>query len=184
MPSLPAIFIDRDGVINRNRPDYVKSWAEFAFLPGSLDALCQLAGLNWPIIVISNQSAIGRGLVTAEAVAEVNARLVAEVQRAGGRLDGVYICPHLPDAGCDCRKPRPGLLHQAALALDLDLASSYLIGDAESDILAALAVCAQPILVLTGRGQSQRPRLSGLEGTFQVFQDLPEAVSWIASREL
>ena len=184
MPAKPAIFVDRDGVINANRPDYVKSWAEFEFLPGSLQALVELAGLGWPLVVISNQSAIGRGLVTAERVAEINARMVAAIEAAGGRVDGVYICPHRPDEGCGCRKPLPGMLQQAAQELGLDLACSYLIGDAESDILAGLAVCAQPILVLTGRGPAQRLRLGGLEGIFQVCSDLAEAVSWIASREL
>ena len=183
MSAIPAIFIDRDGVINANRPDYVKSWEEFEFLPGSLEALVQITALNWPVVVISNQSAIGRGLVSASSVAEINTRLCLEVEQAGGRIAAVYICPHRPDDGCDCRKPRPGLLHQAALALDLDLSRSYLIGDAESDILAALAVCAQPILVLSGRGEAQRPRLAGLEGTFQVFNDLSEAAQWILGRE-
>ena len=83
---MPAIFIDRDGVINENRVDHVKSWAEFSFLPGSLEAMCRLAGLGLPVVVISNQSAIGRGLVRAETVAEINARMVAEVRQAGGRV--------------------------------------------------------------------------------------------------
>lgn len=181
---MAAIFIDRDGVINANRPDYVKSWAEFEFLPGSREALVGLSGLGWPVVVISNQSAIGRGLVSAETVAEINARMVAEIEQAGGRVDGVYICPHHPDEGCVCRKPRPGLLMDAALELGLDLGCSYLVGDAESDILAALAVGVQPVLVLSGRGRVQRPRLAGWEGMFQVVEDLTEAVEWIMSREL
>jgi D-glycero-D-manno-heptose 1,7-bisphosphate phosphatase len=180
----PAIFIDRDGVINANRADYVKSWAEFEFLPGSREALVGLSGLGWPVVVISNQSAIGRGLVSAATVAEINARMVAEIEQAGGRVDGVYICPHHPDEGCACRKPQPGLLMDAALELGLDLGCSYVIGDAESDILAGLAVGAQPILVLSGRGREQRPRLAGWEGMFQVVEDLTEAVEWIVSREL
>jgi D-glycero-D-manno-heptose 1,7-bisphosphate phosphatase len=181
---MAAIFIDRDGVINANRPDYVKSWAEFEFLPGSREALVGLSGLGWPVVVISNQSAIGRGLVSAETVAEINARMVAEIEQAGGRVDGVYICPHHPDEGCVCRKPRPGLLMDAALELGLDLGCSYLVGDAESDILAALAVGVQPVLVLSGRGRVQLPRLAGWEGMFQVVEDLTEAVEWIMSREL
>jgi D-glycero-D-manno-heptose 1,7-bisphosphate phosphatase len=184
MSAIPAIFIDRDGVINANLPGYVKAWGEFEFLPGSLEALAQITALNWPVVVISNQSAIGRGLIAGEAVDHINARMVAAVEEAGGHIAGVYICPHRPDETCACRKPQPGLLHQAACELDLDLARSYLIGDAESDVLAALAVCAQPILVLTGRGKEQRALLAGLEGTFQVCQDLIEAVTWIASREL
>ena len=179
----PAIFLDRDGVINANRPDYVKSWAEFAFLPGSLSALVELACLGWPLVVISNQSAIGRGLLSAETAAAINTRLLAEVRAAGGRIDGIYICPHRPDEGCACRKPAPGLLLQAAEELGLDLAHSYLVGDAESDILAALRVGAQPVLVLSGRGRAQRPQLAGLEAKFTVVADLPAAVTWISSRE-
>jgi D-glycero-D-manno-heptose 1,7-bisphosphate phosphatase len=181
--SLPAIFIDRDGVINRNRHDYVKSWAEFTFLPCSLEALCLLGGLDWPVVIISNQSAIGRGLVAAETVAEINLRMVAEIHRAGGRINGVYVCPHRPDERCACRKPRPGLLQQASRELGLAMQRSYLIGDAESDILAAVAVSAQPILVLSGRGREQRERLADFEGLFQVFTDLSEAASWIVSKE-
>ncbi len=181
--SFPAIFIDRDGVINLNRPEYVKSWDEFTFLPGSLDALCLLGQLGWPVVIISNQSAIGRGLVAAETVAEINNRLVEQVEHAGGRIDGVYVCPHHPDEGCSCRKPRPGLLQQAARELGLDLQRSYLIGDAESDILAAKAVSARPILVLSGRGMDQQKTLVGFEGMIQVFHDLREAVAWIVSKE-
>jgi len=184
MPELlPAIFIDRDGVINFNRSDYVKSWEEFTFLPGSLDALRLLGELGWPVVIISNQSAIGRGLVAAETVAMINARLVEQVKHAGGRIDRVYVCPHRPDEGCTCRKPSPGLLQQASRELGLDLQRSYLIGDAESDILVAKAVSAQPILVLSGRGIEQRKKLVGLEGMFQAFQDLSEAAAWIVSKE-
>lgn len=180
---LPAIFIDRDGVVNHNRSDYVKSCEEFDFLPGSMDALCLLGRLGWPIVIVSNQSAIGRGLVAAETVTRITTYLVEQVRRAGGHIDGVYVCPHHPDEGCDCRKPRPGLLQQASRELGVDLQCSYLIGDAESDILAALAVSAQPILVLSGRGCEQRQRLAGFEGMFQVFDDLREAASWIVSKE-
>ena len=183
MPFHPAIFLDRDGVINANRPDYVKSWAEFAFLPGSLTALVELGHLGWPVVVISNQSAIGRGLLSADSAAAINDCLLAEVRATGGRIDGVYVCPHRPDEGCACRKPQPGLLLQAAEELGLDLARSYLIGDAESDILAALRVGAQPLLVLTGRGQAQCQRMSSLEGMFTIVEDLHAAVTWISSRE-
>jgi len=180
---LPAIFIDRDGVINLNRPDYVKSWEEFSFLPGSLDALRLLGELGWPVVIISNQSAIGRDLVAAETVAMINTHLVEAVTQSGGRIDGVYICPHRPEEGCACRKPRPGLLQQASCELGLDLARSYLVGDASSDVLAALAVAVQPILVLTGRGKEQRKGLAGFEGMFKVFLDLSEAAAWIVSKE-
>ncbi len=175
-----AIFLDRDGVINRNRAEHVKSWGEFCFLSGALDALRQLATLAWPVVVVSNQSAIGRGLVNHHTVDRINARMVASVCGAGGRIDDVLYCPHRPDEGCDCREPQPGLLLAAADRLGLDLARSFLIGDAESDVLAAHAVGCQPVLVTTGRGVEQIILLQqhGVDG-FHVAEDLSEAVRWI-----
>jgi D-glycero-D-manno-heptose 1,7-bisphosphate phosphatase len=176
----PAIFLDRDGVINENRPDHVKSWEEFAFLPGALEALRALAGLGWPVIVISNQAIINRGLATRQTVDEINARMTAAIRDAGGRIDGVFYCPHRTDDGCDCRKPRPGLLFKAAADHGLDLARSFLVGDAESDVLAAQAAGCQAILVLTGRGAEQLACLQthGVDG-FYVADDLAAAVKWI-----
>jgi len=176
----PAIFLDRDGVINANRPDHVKSWAEFAFLPGALDALRRLARLDRPIVVITNQAAIGRGQVSRQAVEEIHSRMVAEIAAAGGRIDGVFYCPHRPDEGCACRKPRPGLLLQAAEQLHLDLAASFLVGDAESDILAAHAAGCRPVLVRSGRGSEQLALLQqhGVDG-YHVAADLADVVDWI-----
>ncbi|HID24181.1 MAG TPA: D-glycero-beta-D-manno-heptose 1,7-bisphosphate 7-phosphatase, partial [Planctomycetaceae bacterium] len=153
----PAVFLDRDGVINENRSDYVKGWEEFVFLPGVFEPLRLLAQNHQAIVVVSNQSAVGRGLVSRETVVAIHRRMQAEIQRRGGRVDAIYYCPHHPDAGCDCRKPRPGLLLRAARELSIDLSRSYLIGDAVSDIEAALAVGCTPIFVLTGRGQEQQP---------------------------
>src|SRR5512141_1111041 len=98
----PAVFLDRDGVINFNRIDHVKSWAEFEFLPGALGGLRQLTQLGWPIVVVSNQAAIGRGLVSIDTVDDIHHRMVHIVQLAGGRIDSVLYCPHLPDESCAC----------------------------------------------------------------------------------
>jgi D-glycero-D-manno-heptose 1,7-bisphosphate phosphatase len=175
-----AIFLDRDGVINHNRPDHVKCWSEFAFLPGALPALRRLAALQRPVVVVSNQACIGRGLVSQETIEEIHARMRRAITVAGGRIDGIFYCPHRPDDGCDCRKPRPGLLLQAAGRLDLDLARSYLVGDAVTDIMAARSVGCRPVLVATGRGLGQLSLLSqhGLDGCY-VAEDLPGAVDWI-----
>jgi D-glycero-D-manno-heptose 1,7-bisphosphate phosphatase len=182
-PRRSAVFLDRDGVISVNRADYVKSWDEFIFLPGALDSLRSLAEHGMPVIVISNQSAIGRGLLSRQTADEINRRMQAEVEAQGGRLDAVYICPHTPDEKCDCRKPRPGLLYQAAEEHQLDLQSSYFVGDALSDVEAALAVGCLPLLVLTGRGLAQRPMLEqlGLQGV-KVVADIAKAVRWIITR--
>ena len=178
----PAVFLDRDGVINENRVDHVKSWHEFAFLPGALDALRRLATLDWPVVVITNQAAIGRGLVSRETVEEINGRMVAAVRSEGGRIDGVFYCPHRPEEECACRKPEPGLLLQAAEQLGLDLPTSFLVGDAASDVLAAHAADCRAVLVGTGRGAEyakrallQRHDIVG----YHLADDLGQAVDWI-----
>jgi len=175
-----AVFLDRDGVINENRADYVKSWEEFVFLPNVFEPLRQLAQNGLFIVVVSNQSAINRGLVSPETVAAINNQMCEVVARNGGRIDAIFTCPHRPDENCHCRKPAPGLLLQAARQFALDLRQSYLIGDALCDIAAGLAVGCRPILVLTGKGREQLPRLAeeGYSG-YHVVADLREAVSWI-----
>jgi D-glycero-D-manno-heptose 1,7-bisphosphate phosphatase len=178
-----CIFLDRDGVVNRNRDDYVRTVAEFEFLPGALRGLARLAASPFAIVVVTNQSAIGRGAATATAVAKIHAHLKHEVVLARGRIDGIYVCPHHPDLGCDCRKPKSGLLHTAAAELGLDLDGSYLIGDALSDVQAALSAGCRPILVLTGRGRATRTELAtrGMRAGVVVTADLEAAVESILS---
>ena len=176
----PAVFLDRDGVINYNRSDYVKSWAEFEFLPGALEALRRLAPLGWPTLVVSNQSAIGQGLTTRQTVDDIHQRMIDAISKAGGRIDAVLYCPHHSDAQCLCRKPRPELLWEAQARFQLDLTRSFLVGDAESDILAALATGSRPILVRTGRGREQLTQLDKrILRHLHVANDLLEAVDWI-----
>ncbi len=179
-----AVFLDRDGVICRNRPDHVKSWSEFIFLSGARESLARLASLEMPIVVISNQAAINRGMVMAETVEEIHSRMVTEIEAAGGRIDRVYYCPHRPDEACDCRKPQPGLLKRAAADLNIELEGSYIVGDAWSDIQAGLAVGCTPLLVLTGRGQHQA--LQALRegvGCLRIAYDLSAAVQAILEAE-
>jgi D-glycero-D-manno-heptose 1,7-bisphosphate phosphatase len=151
----PALFLDRDGVINYNRADYVRNWSEFEFLPGVLNALPLLSKLDWLIIVVTNQSAIGRGLVEEEEVRQIHQRMLDRVKSAGGLIHHVFYCPHHPAENCDCRKPKPGLLLHAKEHLHIDLARSVLIGDALTDLDAARSVGCLPILVKTGRGLDQ-----------------------------
>lgn len=150
-----AVFIDRDGVIIENRDGYVRSWSEVRFIPGALEALAKLGGSRYAVVLVTNQSAVGRGLISLHEAQEINRCVVAEIRAHGGRMDAVYMCPHRPDEGCTCRKPAPGMLLQAARELELDLASSTLIGDALSDLAAARAVGVRGVLVLTGRGSDQ-----------------------------
>lgn len=175
-----AVFLDRDGVINENRPDHVKSWDEFVFLPSALPSLRRLARTPFAIIVVSNQSSINRGLVSLSEVNRINERMVKEVEKVSGRIDGIYICPHRSDEGCDCRKPKPGLLYRAADELCIDLASSCLVGDALSDVRAALGAECTPILVLTGRGPEELAKIGHHGPTdFLVAADLAESLEWI-----
>jgi D-glycero-D-manno-heptose 1,7-bisphosphate phosphatase len=181
----PAVFVDRDGVINRNRANYVLSWDQVEFLQGVFEALENLAGSHFRIVLVTNQSPVGRGLLSLHALSAINAGIVQQIQLAGGRVDGIYVCPHRPDEGCDCRKPKPGMLLQAAAELEIDLSRSYLIGDAVSDVEAALAAGCQPLLVLTGRGEGQVAELRAKNyEAVPVVADLREAVAWIMERVL
>jgi D-glycero-D-manno-heptose 1,7-bisphosphate phosphatase len=176
----PAIFLDRDGVINENRAGYVKSWSEVEFLPGVFGALRRLAQADFTIVLVTNQSAVGRGIISHEEAIQINRRVVETIQAQGGRVDGAYLCPHHPDENCACRKPRPGLLLQAADELDLDLDRSYLVGDAVTDMLAADAAGVKGILVLTGRGQEQVSRAGLADSSpWLVVADLGAAVDHI-----
>ena len=176
--SKAAVFLDRDGVINKDRSDYVKSWEEFEFLPGVQDAFRVLALGPRQIVVVSNQSCIGRGLVSRETVDEIHARMTEAVRRSGGRIDAVYYCPHRPDEDCPCRKPRPGLILKAARELDIDLAASWMVGDDLKDLETAKAAGVRPVLVRTGHGRDlPEARLARVAYPFNVFEDLLDAVT-------
>jgi D-glycero-D-manno-heptose 1,7-bisphosphate phosphatase len=152
-PVSPLVFLDRDGVINRDSDQYIKRVAEWEPLPGSLDAIARLTAAGFRSVVISNQSGIGRGLFSAATLAEIHAAMRAAVEGAGGRLAAIYYCPHRPDEDCDCRKPRPGLLLQAAREFGCSLDGVPLIGDKASDVVTALAVGARPIVVGSRPGE-------------------------------
>jgi D-glycero-D-manno-heptose 1,7-bisphosphate phosphatase len=179
-----AIFLDRDGVICENRSDHVKSWQEFQFLPGAKSSLVTLSKLGPPIVVVTNQAVINRGLASAKVIEDIHKRMIAEVEADGGRIDRVIYCPHRPDEGCCCRKPEPGMLLQAAQELGLDLTRSYMIGDAATDLLAGQQVGCQTFLVLTGRGSQQlKPALQSVRRQFMVTRNLMEATYQIIEIE-
>jgi D-glycero-D-manno-heptose 1,7-bisphosphate phosphatase len=143
----PAIFMDRDGVINCRRPnDYVLNFSQFVFVPGIRAALKQLASLRLPIIVISNQAAVGKGLLDHGGLEEISARMHQALLGDGTTLTAAYYCPHRQEENCSCRKPRPGLLHRAAGDFGIDLKRSIFIGDSDSDVEAAWAAGVSPIL--------------------------------------
>lgn len=176
---LPALFLDRDGVIIENRANYVRSWEDVVFFPSAVSALKKAAGWPHQIVIVTNQSAVGRGLISLDEAHELNRRIVHFIQSTGGRIDAVYMCPHAPDENCDCRKPKPGLLIRAARDLSIDLASSIMIGDAQSDLLAAQAAGIKDlILVKTGRGIDQaRLNHSAIHTPFTIVDDFASALT-------
>lgn len=176
-----AVFLDRDGVINENRDDYVKNWNEHVFLPGVFVPLQSLAQTDYAIVVISNQSPIGHGLVQQETIEDINTRMKTEIEARGGRIDAIYCCPHTPEDDCQCRKPKPGMFLQASKELGIDLTNSFFVGDAVSDVEAAFNAGCKPVMVLTGRGREQLPRLQtlGYDGRIPVVADLASAVEYI-----
>jgi D-glycero-D-manno-heptose 1,7-bisphosphate phosphatase len=178
----PAIFLDRDGVIVENRVDYILSWKDIEIFPQALHALSRIETSQYKIIIITNQSAIGRGVLTQAAADEINERLLAEIRAAGGRVDGIFLCPHSPADHCSCRKPLPGLILQAAEKLTVDLSKSIMIGDAITDLRAGIAAGIKTLaIVKTGRGAAQIKFLSkesDLSNAY-VFNDLSEAISML-----
>ncbi|MEP7356326.1 MAG: HAD-IIIA family hydrolase [Anaerolineales bacterium] len=173
--------MDRDGVIIENRADYVKSLDEVHFIPGVFAALAGAARLPCRLVIVTNQSAVGRGLIGLEMAHRINEFVVQRLVAAGGRVDGVYLCPHGPEADCDCRKPAPGMLLQAAAELGLDLAASLMIGDALSDVQAGQRAGARAILVRTGRGQGQLAHLAPADrASVPVAADLAQALELAA----
>lgn len=162
----PAVFLDRDGTLTVEtdwivRPEFV------TLLPGAARALARLEGAGFTSVLVTNQSAVARGMIDEPMLAHIHARLRELLAAEGGRLDAIYYCPHHPRDGvgrwkaeCECRKPKPGLLTRAAHELGLDLAQSWMIGDAERDILAAEALGVRAILVATGKGASEFHKLA------------------------
>lgn len=172
-----TVFLDRDGVINVNRPDHVKSWGEFEFIPGSPEAIARLSRAGYRVFVITNQAIVNRGIVSSDVVEGINERMVRELEQRGAQVDGVAYCPHRPDECCACRKPQPGLLVRLAESHGINLESSVLIGDALADIQAGRAAGCHTVLVLTGRGRAQLPLVLEHEaGPVTVTGDLQGAV--------
>ena len=184
--SKPAIFLDRDGVIIENRDAYVRSWDDVEIFDTAVDTLARMISLPYLIVVVTNQSAVGRGIISYEQAVEINDRLVSIIQNRGGRIDGVYICPHSPADECDCRKPKPGMLLSAAKELDIDLENSIMVGDALTDLEAGIqAGVKDTILLETGRGRLQASLPQAAEyGNSLRFPDLAAAIESYFAAEL
>ena len=179
-----VVFLDRDGVINRDSPDYVKSWSEFEFLPGSIEAIRNLTRSGFATILITNQSAVNRRLISHTELQTIHTRMQAALKRRDGHIRDIFFCPHQPDERCACRKPKPGLIHQAQSKYRIDLSQSFMVGDNAKDIECARnAGCACAILVQSGIGADAAEILAA-QDIYPDFiaRDLSEAANWIMNR--
>jgi histidinol-phosphate phosphatase family protein len=184
VPATRVAFLDRDGVINADSEAYIKSVAEFHLLPGSVDAIAALYAAGWQVIIVTNQSALRRGLLSPDELERIHNRMRRAVARAGGRIRDIYYCPHCPDDHCDCRKPRPGMIFRAQRIHCIDLSQAVMIGDSARDIVCGLnAGCGCTILVETGNGRTAIGDLRG-QGLApgHVAADLAAAVEWLLTQ--
>jgi len=170
MPS-KLIVLDRDGVINYDSDDYIKSVDEWIPLPGSMEALAKLTQAGFKIAIATNQSGISRGYFTVATLDAMHQKMLTLATEAGAKIDYIAYCPHGPDDGCDCRKPLPGLIHQIEKALNLSAKDCYMVGDSLRDLQAGQAAGLIPALVLTGKGQRTLDKENGLPSV-DVFDDL------------
>jgi D-glycero-D-manno-heptose 1,7-bisphosphate phosphatase len=172
-----AVFLDRDGVLNYNRSDFIKSPDEYVPVPGAAESVAALQRKGWAVIVVSNQSGLGRGLFDQAALDAILEKMQSVLKEAGGGADAIYYCPHTPESACSCRKPAPGLILQAAQEHDLDLARSYFVGDKGSDIECGRAAGVRTILVESGLPE-ERPD-PAVAHPDHVARNLTDAVAWI-----
>ena len=177
---MQLIILDRDGVINKDSDEFIKSPEEWHSIPGSPEAIARLTHANFRVVVATNQSGMGRGLFNIDDFNRINEKMQREITNAGGRIDSIFYCPHRPDEGCKCRKPAPGLFIEICHRLHCDLGGVPAVGDSIRDIEVARAVGARPILVRTGKGSKTELKKKEL-GDTEVFDDLASAVDALLS---
>ena len=168
---MKLIILDRDGVINVDSDQFIKSPEEWKPIPGSLEAIARLNQWGWRVVVASNQSGVGRGLFGLDTLNAINDKMVKSLAQVGGRLDAIFFCPHPADSTCECRKPKPGMLLQIAERFNVELAGVPVVGDSLRDLQAAVAVGCKPYLVLTGKGEKTRENPELPPGT-EIYPDL------------
>ena len=156
---MTLVILDRDGVINQDSERHIRSPHEWIPIAGSLEAIAKLNHAGFRVVIATNQSGIGRGLFDINALNRIHQKMIAQTQERGGKIDAIFFCPHVPEALCDCRKPKPGLLLEASVRLSEPLSNVPFVGDSISDVLAAQAAGAQPVLVKTGNGLASHTEL-------------------------
>lgn len=184
---MTLLILDRDGVINEDSDNYIRCLADWRPIPGSIDAIARLSQAGYRVAIATNQSGLGRGYFDLDDLESIHARLNELVGQAGGAIAGIFYCPHLPDAGCDCRKPGTGLLQAIERELEDSAVGAYFIGDSLKDLQAGQRHGCLPILVKTGKGAQTLDQLRGKEPGLDdplgipVYADLKEACAVILS---
>lgn len=180
---MKLIVLDRDGVINEDSDDFIKSADEWVPIPGSVEAIANLSQAGYTVIVVSNQSGLARGLFDITDLHEIHKKMHQHVNQAGGRIDAILFCPHGPADDCDCRKPKPGMLHRAMEHLNTDMTGVPVVGDSLRDLQAGMAVGAMPILVMTGKGAKTLEANAGLEGHVAIYENLASFATQLLEKE-
>jgi D-glycero-D-manno-heptose 1,7-bisphosphate phosphatase len=152
---MALIILDRDGVINKDSDEYIKSPAEWEPIPGSLEAIAKLNQNGYRVVIVTNQSGLGRKLFTIDALNSIHMKMNTYLSQFGGVVDGIFFCPHTPRDKCNCRKPKPGLYNDVSERLRVSLSKVYCVGDKMTDIKAAQSAGGKPILVRSGKGQTE-----------------------------
>lgn len=172
---MKLIILDRDGVINHDSDQFIKSPAEWKPIAGSLEAIAKLTQAGYRVVVATNQSGVGRGLFEMDTLNAIHDKMHKAVQAAGGRLDAIFYCPHAADSDCDCRKPRAGMIQRIAESFNVALSGVPTVGDSLRDLQAGVALGCQPYLVLTGKGEKTLAA-GNLPAETRVFADLAAVV--------
>ena len=181
---MKLVILDRDGTINADSDEFIKSPAEWTPVPGALEAIARLNHAGWHTVIASNQSGLGRGLFDVASLNAVHAKMHKMLAAQGARIDAVFYCPHSPDEGCHCRKPLPGLFEQIGERFGVDLKGTPVVGDGLRDLLAGTAVGCEPHLVLTGKGAALRgkPLPEGFPAGTQVHENLAAFAEHLIAR--
>ncbi len=180
---MKLVILDRDGVVNYDSDEYIKSPDEWIPIEGSLRAIVRLNREGYRVVIVTNQSGVARGLFSREMLGRIHTKMLDAIRSKGGDIDAIFICPHGPGEGCRCRKPLPGLFEEIADRLKVNLSGVYAVGDSERDVMAARAVMAQPVLVRTGKGERALKKSKHLADV-PVFDDLAAFTDALLSDEL
>lgn len=182
------VILDRDGVINHDSVEFVKSPDEWQPLKGSLEAIARLSQAGYEVVVLTNQSGVGRGLFSADQLAQIHGRMIEHVRQLGGHIQAILFCPHHPDQGCECRKPKTGMYRELGERLGINFSDVFSVGDSIRDLQAAKDAGANPVLVKTGNGRKSLKKIANndeheLDGTL-VFDHLSAFVDALLANEI